>query len=372
VRNDVMADGEAVGRAGPGRAGVESGRWRVRRARFALGNYRGIGLLVAMALFVPWLPMARWEPASHPSRRAPGLSRVPIVSLAFASDGRTLATSDERGFVTLWQDDGGWSPGPAIEDSGRARPITFSPDGRHLAIGRDEPGIVWCDLRGESHGRVIELPIRMANDLKVSPDGRTLAVAGADSPDVVLWDLDSGQQRMILRGHKAPVAHLAFAPDGRLLASAAGTVEDRAIRIWDTATGRLSGRITGPVSALLSLAYSPDGRRVAGACSHEKPVRIWDPATGDDLAVIAGHSLPTRSVAFSPDGRLLATASADGTAGVWGAATGQELRRLDGRAAVLRNVAFSPDGKTLAATGNDGDIRFWDLDDLLNGDRRDR
>jgi WD40 repeat protein len=86
--------------------------------------------------------------------------------------------------------------------------------------------------------------------------------------------------------------------------------------------------------------------------------------------LIAGHSLPTRSVAFSPDGRLLATAAADGTAGLWSLTDGRELRRLDGRADTLRNVAFSPDGTMLAATGNDGDIRLWDVADILGAEIR--
>src|SRR5215467_11011962 len=98
MRIDAFADGEA---ASP--AKVATVRWRAGSPRFALWNCKGVGLILAMAILVPWLLMARRAPASHPSGRAVGVSRVPILSLAFAPDGRSVATTDEGGFVTLWQ-----------------------------------------------------------------------------------------------------------------------------------------------------------------------------------------------------------------------------------------------------------------------------
>jgi WD40 repeat protein len=168
-----------------------------------------------------------------------------------------------------------------------------------------------------------------------------------------------------LKGHSAAVMHMAFAPDGRSLASATGTIVDSPIRIWDLSSGRLQQRIFDLGSAPQAIAYSPDSTLLAAACPHEKSIRIWDVRKSCQVQVIAGHSQSTRSLAFSPDGRLLATGAGDGSAGLWSVATGREIRRLDGDADVLRNVAFSPDGRTLAATANDGDIRFWDVDDLI-------
>jgi WD40 repeat protein len=200
--------------------------------------------------------------------------------------------------------------------------------------------------------------------VKLSPDGQTLAISSYDSPEIVLWDVVADHERQTLKGHSAPVLHLAFAPDGRSLASATGTIADSRILIWNLATGRPERHIALP-SAPRAMAYSSDNRLVASASPHEKSVRIWDARTGGPAQVIAGHSQSTRSVAFSPDGNLLATAAGDGTAGLWSVVTGREIRRLDGQADVLRNVAFSPDGKTLAATANDGDIRFWNIDEVI-------
>ena len=93
--------------------------------------------------------------------------------------------------------------------------------------------------------------------MKFSPDGQTLAVSSYDSPEIVLWDIAAGRERLTLRGHSAPVKHLAFAPDGRSLASATGTIADSRIIIWNLATGQTERHITG-WHRVQAIAYSPD------------------------------------------------------------------------------------------------------------------
>lgn len=58
------------------------------------------------------------------------------------------------------------------------------------------------------------------------------------------------------------------------------------------------------------------------------------------------HQQRVTALAFAPGSRLLASASADGSAGLW-----------DGRGRLLQALAWRPDGLHLAAGGDQG--RWW-------------
>lgn len=63
-----------------------------------------------------------------------------------------------------------------------------------------------------------------------SPDGRLLAGYGANEIALPVWEADTGRERLVLRGFRAPVVTLAFRPGGRELAAGYG---DGRVVIWD-------------------------------------------------------------------------------------------------------------------------------------------
>ena len=67
-----------------------------------------------------------------------------------------------------------------------------------------------------------------------SPDGRSIVSASLDG-DVRLQDMESGQERLIIR-REPTVRSAAFSPDGRRIVTAS---DDKTARLWDTATGAL-------------------------------------------------------------------------------------------------------------------------------------
>src|SRR5262249_42620747 len=90
----------------------------------------------------------------------------------------------------------------------------------------------------------------------------------------------------------------------------------------------------GHTDAATSVAFSPDGKRIASAAGTAVrmvpgEVKVWDSATGKDLFTLGGHTAGVTSVAFSPDGKLIASASGEsgrsGQVKVWDAVTGKQL-----------------------------------------------
>ena len=135
----------------------------------------------------------------------------------------------------------------------------------------------------------------------------------------------------------APVAGVAWSPDGKRLASTGDNAQ-----IWDASSGRLllTYNRTGPV---YSAEWSPDGKRIALG-TLDKTVQVWDVSTGSLLLTYKGHTNEVRSVAWSPDGKRIASGSGDTTVQVWDTSSGRHLLTYTGHTAEVMNVAWSPDG----------------------------
>jgi hypothetical protein len=71
-------------------------------------------------------------------------------------------------------------------------------------------------------------------------------------------DSRDGKELWTAEAAKVYVTALAFSPDGKFLASAAGFSESD-ICLWDVATGKESGRLEGHGTWVSSIVFSPDG-----------------------------------------------------------------------------------------------------------------
>ena len=81
------------------------------------------------------------------------------------------------------------------------------------------------------------------------------------------------------------------------------------MKVWDAQTGQELLTLKGHTGMAPSVAFSPDGKRLASSLAGgHRRVKVWDAQTGQELLTLKGHTGRVRSVAFSPDGKRLASA----------------------------------------------------------------
>lgn len=307
--------------------------------------------------------MRLWDVATGRERPPlPGQDALRVASLAFSPDGSKLAVGGDAWDVGRWD-----------LAARRALPRLFvSPAGvgSHKAVKVTQ----WLDsqlarfdspfLRLDS--QIMPLKQKPVTVCRYSPDGRTLAAAGA-SGVAKLWDVATGGERQIRLGEPDLTA-LAFSPTEDVLA----TGHRGQVCLWDAATGQLRQRLGEHRGSITCVAYSPDGAVLATAGS-DWTVKLWDLGAGrepasaagprDPAVSLVGHRDRVASPAFAPDGRTIATGSWDGTVKLWNVRTAQELISLEKHRGRVQAVAFSPDGTLLAGggetPGHTGEVYLW-------------
>jgi WD40 repeat protein len=274
-----------------------------------------------------------------------------VGSVAFSPDGQRLASGTwnpnhegKPGEVKVWDTETGQELLALKGHTGQVLCVAFSPDGQRLAS---------ASASGAG-----------ANETRFDP---------RKPGEVMVWDAQTGQELLALQGHTGMVTSVAFSPDGKRLASASGVWDQQQlkytspeVKVWDPQTGQELLALQGHTGMVTSVAFSPDGKRLASAGGVDLSpgeVKVWDAETGQELLALQGHTRMVTSVAFSPDGKRIATGGADRTVRVWDADKGQQLFALKGHRDEVRCVAFSPDGKRLASAGvfSDVTVKVWDL-----------
>jgi WD40 repeat protein len=331
------------------------------------------------------------ERTSTNSRRR--MSRVSI-----SPNGRTLAFIEDKdrlngeNSVRFWdmtagrEIDGLPTKREAVDD------IAFAPDGKSLATIIGQNSICLWDVGSRKLLRRLDPFEKNGNRFLTAafaPDGKTIAT-GDGYGAVRLWDIAAGNalRRLIWKTKQdephAYVSGVAYAPDGERLAAAGetpkygvrvrmwdtGAPEKTPPLVWDASTSDLPGSnddepdITGH-SFLPSVLFTPDGHMLA-VQRYQKAIPIWEAVSGKERLLLTGHKELVLCVAVAPDGRTLASAGCDSTIRLWDLGTGEELRSLTGHRGAVNSLVFSADGKTLISTGDDTTMLFWDVAEITH------
>jgi WD40 repeat protein len=194
------------------------------------------------------------------------------------------------------------------------------------------------------------------NAVAIAPDGKTLASA-SDDQTVRIWEVETGRELAVLRGHEKFVKAVAYHPTVATRLASAG--RDRNIQIWDVANIPPIHTLVGHQHQVNALAFSPDGQTLASG-SADKTIKLWSIEATETPMTLNGHTLAVNAIAFSPTHSILVSASADSTLKVWSLTQFQPIQTLTLHTAAVNAIAFSSSGKVLATAGGDRVIHLWD------------
>jgi serine/threonine protein kinase/WD40 repeat protein len=279
--------------------------------------------------------------------------------LAVSPDGKWLAAGSESGFK-VWSTTT-WGERPITRTP--ATWIAFAPDSRTLLTGRHAcgewrlPAVTRWDVETREQLRSETLGSRGAWAVyHLSADGNSLYAMACDpaEPSVRVYDADSLKERSVPADVGRTCA-VDVSPDGATIASAGA---DGSVRLWDAATRRLLHTVSRAGKTAIQALFSADGGTLYGAWQEDGVIFAVEVATGRWRQLgIYGPKL--QRLAVSPDATLLAAAG-DGGVRLWALPDGTPRGQMPALPQSPGALAFSPDAKTLAV-GGVGSVGLFDL-----------
>ena len=270
------------------------------------------------------------------------VTRGAVGEVGFVDGGTRLVTASRQGFAQIWTVPGG-------------DPVT--PPYRVVAARAPDGSLELVRLRGDLAAAIAHTRL-----LAAAPGGRQIA-AKVSEPDghvrAVLFAQDGSLIR-VLPG--IGVGDIAFAPDGRLVATTTLAPHARGlVELWDAATGRNLGELQDAKSGVNAVAFSPNSKRLATG-GEDSAVRIWRLDKKERTYFLFGHTNPVTAIAWSPDGNVVASAGPDQTVLLWrvaGTGAGSLAATLAGNGGPVDGLAFSPGSTRLVTGGEDRTVRIW-------------
>ncbi|NUQ61628.1 MAG: protein kinase [Pirellulales bacterium] len=251
-------------------------------------------------------------------------------AIDWSPDGKQLATSGPHGSIRIWNPRSGrllktlrgllpvqsiaWSPdGKSVATASGSDPFEGFPSHRRVLVWELESG------RNQEIEATVEGKSRSwlavgGTELKWSPDGTTLAIAGANGK-VFQWGRKTAS---ILRGFPAPDqsgyshSHVDWSPDGKLLlvAGCCDSKGNPVIYVWNSESGKLERQLEKHAFGF----FSPDGSLLVarGGANTAFPLEILFDADDGSLAparrfvtnVAHSYISYVSAVACSPDRKL--------------------------------------------------------------------
>jgi ankyrin repeat protein/WD40 repeat protein len=270
--------------------------------------------------------------------------------------------------VELWQVREG-TLRDTLQPSGEVHSVTFSPDGKALAVGsgdwlgRPKPVIEIWDLDKKAVVKTLAGHAFDIISLAFSKDGNTLSSADAQGI-LKLWDLTSGKMLHSM-GEEDFHIKMAVSPDGRL---GAEPDQDGTIRVYDLTTEKIVATLPGNPRVLSEMTVSPDGTTVVTAGTIEYPRRegrdrqqelnLWNtgtgnligfPTTDDDL--VSGSIAVTNTFAVTVGREYVRDGGEKRTFTVWERSNPQVRHVLSDPTCDVFAVAVAPDGQSIAVAG---------------------
>ncbi len=251
-----------------------------------------------------------------------------VKSIAYAPSGNSIATASSDRTVRLWSAITGKSKA-ILTGYMRINTAAYSPDSKTIVTGQYNGKVHFWDVSTGALKNTFTGDRGIIFNITYSPDGKTIAVVSSYNDRVLLRDAKTGKHKvtlehfglidtifLILQNREYDINSIAYSPDGKTIVTGGDyyTVEKGTVYLWDARVGIRKRVIFKGPGAVYTTVFSKDGKRIIATGDWKNKVRVWDAETGRKLTPTAADiQSGSKKLLHAPDGTTTAQVHQNGT-----------------------------------------------------------
>ncbi|CAG9312849.1 unnamed protein product [Blepharisma stoltei] len=241
--------------------------------------------------------------------------------------------------------------------------LAFSHCGRFLASAFVNFQI-W-DVDSLQERNLLKLYLKPVHSISFSHDDSSL-IAGGSSRWIYIIDCKNQEIKHKLSGGKQEVKSIAVSKYGKYIAVGKYFYY---IELWYKENEEWKNkRLKGYTKYICSVTFSNCEKFLLSGCSNGTTY-IWDVEEGAAVKTLINGDAPNFFVTFSPCEKFIVCCVENGKIIFWNKDLGQIERKILGHDGLVTSACFSVCGEFLFTSGKDGSIKKWNVKSFLN--RRD-
>jgi WD40 repeat protein/ribosomal protein L22 len=267
----------------------------------------------------------------------------------FSSDSQKIATSSYDGIIKVWDLNSQElfsTTGDTIEAEGGLdlSKITFNSSSDIVAVAARNGTTRLYNLKGQEVSRLKLLP--RSNSLTFTPNGKQLLIS--DSTTTGIWNIDN-QSSSLINPKQGTISQIKYSPDGKMLAIAGA---NESVQLW-TLDGQKVTELSG-----YEPTFSPDSKKLAVARKNRE-VQIYS-LEQNKFVSFNSHQDNMYKLKFNFKSNLLVIGSGDNAA-IWDIVANPPKKIATINETGVTNLRFTSDDSRLLIEGWAG-ISIWHMD----------
>lgn len=331
---------------------------------------RKFGFVIVIGMACVVLIVTGFFSSGHIWRTPPLDFPLPLWSIGFMPDGKTLITGGAQGSpletpglgeLIFWNTRNGKKN--VVRQPWGVRTLAVSPDGQFIAIGKCNGS---TELVMPGSGKLLAtLPPRstIVNSIAVSGDGK-LVVSGSFDGTISLWNVSTRREETLVLP-KEKIVNVAISPGTSAVVATTRSGHAYLFDLVDHGVPKVLEAYSGTQgeASVEAVGFKRNGQTFATGC--HTSLRMWEIGSGKLLREFRGVTADVLGIAFAPNADTLAAVDAAGVLTLWNSETGDRIAYVQSHFGPSFGIAFSADGKYLATVGvRDYAARVWDAQTL--------